>query len=426
MNTQFTECNIQIIAAGKAGKKHRLQAPADFRALRIAVQRICLGVVLSTSVIPAVHAQLSGDDLEAAKAYFANNPEIPSDKQNEILRKNDLIQVSDYLKNNTYWNGSSNVQMPVFDPLARMETPMTQTATLPMTNLTPAEHTISVAQPPVKNDPTGTPVLLTPIKNDPTGIPVDVQTQMQKKQAEQVALRYAAANAPHDGLDGKDGIDGKDGAKGDTGLAGTDGKDADMSKVNANSEAIQGDEMAEANRQRTSMQHVDVVALAQTAQDSTQKTQAETKKQIAAAQAKVAHEQQIEHIYYDQQIQQLAAGARAEVLAESHSRAAGDARTLAQANDYTNKRFSDLKTRVDDNKKEAAAGSASAMAQANIPQVQESQQFAVGAGVGGYDSENALSVGASFHAGRATIVKMSVSDDSQNNVGYGAGMSVGW
>lgn len=90
-------------------------------------------------------------------------------------------------------------------------------------------------------------------------------------------MRYAAANAPHDGLDGKDGIDGKDGAKGDTGLAGTDGKDADMSKVNANSEAIQGDEMAEANRQRTSMQHVDVVALAQTAQDSTQKTQAETK-----------------------------------------------------------------------------------------------------------------------------------------------------
>lgn len=420
MNTQFTERNTQIIAAGKACKKHRLQAPADFRALRIAIQRICLGVVLSTSVIQAVHAQLSGDNLDAARAYFANNPEIPSDKQNEILRKNDLIQVSDYLKNNTYWNGSRNVQMPVFDPLARMETPVTQTATLPMTNLTPAEHTISVAQPPVKNDPTGTPVLLTPIKNDPTGIPVDVQTQMQKKQAEQVALRYAAANAPRDGLDGKDG------AKGDTGLAGTDGKDADMSKVNANSESIQGDEMAEANRQRTSMQHVDVVALAQTAQNSTQKTQAETKKQIAAAQAKIAHEQQIEHIYYDQQIQQLAAGAHAEVLAESHSRTEGDAHTLAQANDYTNKRFSDLKTQVDDNKKEAAAGSASAMAQANIPQVQESQQFAVGAGVGGYDSENALSVGASFHAGRATIVKMSVSDDSQNNVGYGAGMSVGW
>ena len=103
-----------------------------------------------------------------------------------------------------------------------------------------------------------------------------------------------------------------------------------------------------------------------------------------------------------------------------------DAQTLSQANDYTNKKFNNLKSEVDGNKKEAAAGSASAMAQANIPQVQESQQFAVGAGVGGYDSQNAISVGASFHASRATIVKMSVSDDSQSNFGYGAGVSVGW
>jgi autotransporter adhesin len=113
-------------------------------------------------------------------------------------------------------------------------------------------------------------------------------------------------------------------------------------------------------------------------------------------------------------------------MAESHSRAVADAQTLSQANDYTNKKFNNLKSEVDGNKKEAAAGSASAMAQANIPQVQESQQFAVGAGVGGYDSQNALSVGASFHASRSTIVKMSVSDDTQSNFGYGAGVSVGW
>ncbi|WP_229905724.1 YadA C-terminal domain-containing protein [Rahnella laticis] len=116
----------------------------------------------------------------------------------------------------------------------------------------------------------------------------------------------------------------------------------------------------------------------------------------------------------------------AEVLSESHARFQADKQVLSESESYTNQKFSDLKSQVDDNKKEAAAGSASAMAQANIPQVQESQQFAVGAGIGGYDSENALSVGASFHAGQATIVKMSVSDDSQSNVGYGAGVSVGW
>ncbi|WP_238485404.1 YadA C-terminal domain-containing protein, partial [Rahnella ecdela] len=140
-------------------------------------------------------------------------------------------------------------------------------------------------------------------------------------------------------------------------------------------------------------------------------------------------QQVVRSAYYDQQVAALNAEAEqnhAEVLAESHSRAVADAQTLGQANDYTNKKFNDLKSEVDGNKKEAAAGSASAMAQANIPQVQESQQFAVGAGVGGYDSENAISVGASFHASRSTIVKMSVSDDSQSNFGYGAGVSVGW
>lgn len=133
--------------------------------------------------------------------------------------------------------------------------------------------------------------------------------------------------------------------------------------------------------------------------------------------------------YYDQQITALNAEAEqnhAEILSESHSRAAADAQVLQKSQDYTNSKFSALKSEVDDNKKEAAAGSASAMAQANIPQVQESQQFAVGAGVGGYDAQNALSVGASFHASRSTIVKMSVSDDTQSNFGYGAGVSVGW
>lgn len=146
-------------------------------------------------------------------------------------------------------------------------------------------------------------------------------------------------------------------------------------------------------------------------------------------QSKVVIQQQVRSAYYDKQITALNAEAEqnhAEVLSESHARFQADKQVLSESESYTNQKFSDLKSEVDDNKKEAAAGSASAMAQANIPQVQESQQFAVGAGIGGYDSENALSVGASFHAGQATIVKMSVSDDSQSNVGYGAGVSVGW
>ncbi|MDK9585884.1 YadA C-terminal domain-containing protein [Lelliottia wanjuensis] len=91
-----------------------------------------------------------------------------------------------------------------------------------------------------------------------------------------------------------------------------------------------------------------------------------------------------------------------------------------------NNNFSNLKSEVESNKHEAAAGASAAMAQANIPQVLNGQTFAVGAGVGGYDGENAVAVGVSFRASQNVTVKATVSDDTQQNVGYGAGVSVGW
>ncbi|HHH0821618.1 TPA: YadA-like family protein [Yersinia enterocolitica] len=91
-----------------------------------------------------------------------------------------------------------------------------------------------------------------------------------------------------------------------------------------------------------------------------------------------------------------------------------------------NQEFSNLKAEVDNNQSRSDAGIAGVAAMANIPQVQESQQFAMGAGVGGYGSENALAVGASFHATQNTIVKLTVSNDTQHNFGWGAGTSYGW
>lgn len=92
----------------------------------------------------------------------------------------------------------------------------------------------------------------------------------------------------------------------------------------------------------------------------------------------------------------------------------------------SNQNFANLKTEVDDNRDRADAGIAGVAAMANIPQVQESQQFALGAGIGGYGSEQALAVGASFHATQSTIVKLTVSNDTQHNFGWGAGASYGW
>ncbi|HDL8433361.1 TPA: YadA C-terminal domain-containing protein [Yersinia enterocolitica] len=92
----------------------------------------------------------------------------------------------------------------------------------------------------------------------------------------------------------------------------------------------------------------------------------------------------------------------------------------------SNQNFANLKTEVDENRDRADAGIAGVAAMANIPQVQESQQFALGAGMGGYGSEQALAVGASFHATQSTIVKLTVSNDTQHNFGWGAGASYGW
>ena len=116
-------------------------------------------------------------------------------------------------------------------------------------------------------------------------------------------------------------------------------------------------------------------------------------------------------------------------IAENHRRNDENSaaiRANAQRLDSVEQHQSSQDSRIDENKKQASAGVSAAFAQANIPQVTENQQFAVGAGVGGYDNENAIAVGASFHATSNSVVKLTVSDDSQDNVGYGAGVSVGW
>lgn len=97
-----------------------------------------------------------------------------------------------------------------------------------------------------------------------------------------------------------------------------------------------------------------------------------------------------------------------------------------QAISKMNNTFSSLKDTVDSNRKEANAGVSGAMAQANIPQVMNNQTFAIGAAVGGYESENAVAVGASARLSDSVVVKASVSDDTQSNIGYGAGIAIGF
>ncbi|WP_263066911.1 YadA C-terminal domain-containing protein [Enterobacter huaxiensis] len=97
--------------------------------------------------------------------------------------------------------------------------------------------------------------------------------------------------------------------------------------------------------------------------------------------------------------------------------------TLEQSNSSN---FGKLKSEVDENRKRASAGIAGVAAMANIPQVTNTQNFSVGAGVGNTDGENALAVGFSARATENVVVKASVSDDSQHNFVVGGGIAYGW
>lgn len=99
---------------------------------------------------------------------------------------------------------------------------------------------------------------------------------------------------------------------------------------------------------------------------------------------------------------------------------------FAQAQSSSNAQFKNLKDEVDDNKKEARGGVASAVAIASMPQVEKDQAMMFSAGVGSFKNEQAISVGASFHAGEHTVIKAGISDSTNNDLAMGAGIGIGF
>ena len=216
-----------------------------------------------------------------------------------------------------------------------------------------------------------------------------------------------------DGAAGRDGIDGKDGAqgvagergekgdKGDTGVAGKDGlngtngkdgqngKDADMSLVNANTQAITTETEERKAGDISAQLRIDQ---ANANIEANRQASAATNKRVAANTAAIVnHEQRITSLE-----QQTASG------------------------------FSDLKRQIDDNRKDANAGIAGVAAMANIPQVTANQDFSVGAGIGFRGDEQALAVGFSGRVTENVVTKVAVASDTQSGWTVGAGVAVGW
>jgi hypothetical protein len=99
-----------------------------------------------------------------------------------------------------------------------------------------------------------------------------------------------------------------------------------------------------------------------------------------------------------------------------------DAVNLNQLNSVQSR----LQKRIDDTDKNAKQGVATVAAMANIPQVDESKTFSLGAGVGGYDSEWGFAVGGSYRVAPAVVLKGSIGSSGGGEVAGGLGISSSW
>lgn len=176
-----------------------------------------------------------------------------------------------------------------------------------------------------------------------------------------------------DGIDGKDGAQGIQGEKGDKGAAGKDGKDGLNGKDGAKGD--KGDEGKQGIAGIDGLNGKDA--------DMTQvNANTETNKSISK---------------------------RQDAFEKS-----------------TNQRFANMDKRIDENRKNASAGIAGVAAMANIPQVSQNSSFSVGAGVGSYDGEQGIAVGASARFNQNVVTKASVAGTTQSDFVFGAGVSYEW
>ncbi len=138
--------------------------------------------------------------------------------------------------------------------------------------------------------------------------------------------------------------------------------------------------------------------------------------------SKLAAQQQIDSIHYGEQIQNLVQDSTDthQQLSITQKRVADNSQQINTLNNH----FSSLKNEVEDNRKDANAGIASAIAIASQPQVKTGDLMMVSAGAGTFNGESAVSVGTSFNAGTHTVLKAGVSADTQSD--FGAGVGVGY
>lgn len=114
------------------------------------------------------------------------------------------------------------------------------------------------------------------------------------------------------------------------------------------------------------------------------------------------------------------------VVSQHTEQLANHEQRLTGLEQETQRGFSTLHRELGKVKKSANAGTSTALSAAAIPQVTEYQTFALGAGAGGYEGEQAVAVGFSARVTNNMVVKAAVTRDTNQGTGWNVGTSIGW
>ena len=400
------------------------------------MKNTAIGIFITATLLAVnsfANASLTGADLDAANAYFSAHPDI--DKyapwiRNDVMSANTLKDANYKLVSNSYYDQVQGKVIYV-SQIGNIVIPPATTVTLNPTFPSVAVNANKpVIVPPTvpQNEPGLLAVISPPVavstvtvaksntvlnvgytKNDPTGQPVDVRALAQ---AALTTSKYAAANAPRDGIDGKNGADGHDGAKGDKGDTGAQGLQGIQGVAGAN-----GKDGADGHDGVTRVQ-VDTKTQKQVVNNG-QKILSNSLNITANTQGVTNNTNSISSTNQRVNNNTTQLSRQNDDLHSLHSE-------IQNMNRENNTQFNALKNEVEHNEKQANAGISGAMAMAAIPQVQTNQHVMFGAGAGEYNGESALAVGASVNFNDHVVGKVNMSADTADNYGIGVGVGVGF
>ncbi len=427
---------------------------------------------IAATMVPGLsaHASLSGNDLNAFTHYLSEHKDLVTydpQKVQELEVLNNLTEVNNQLSNYTYWDkAASRLVKP--GPVTPYQEPAQVSVPMVMINpqQPPVEHTPEIATedledviklPPV--DLSKMVTLPTPTTQTPEIATEDLEDVIKLPPVDlskMVTLPTPTTQTPEIATEDLEDVIKLPSV--DLSKIVTVQTTPPMTTIDPSKPASLPMTMIKPSMSgKTATTAVDEAAIAENKTNITRNsravvtvaTQVENNTRAVAKESSVLNK-------HTEQIHQLASGvvhaettgenalSRAEsafanaaaakqALAATNQRVAADDAKIANhetriqtLESQTSGNFAKLKSQVDDNRKRASAGISGVAAMANIPQVTNTQNFSVGAGVGTADSESALAVGFSARATENTIVKASVSDDSQHNFVAGAGVSYGW